>query len=288
MPHQSAEREMEFIDTLMGRLNGVLPLLDRHEILRLLQALRDSYSEEIGWAEGLVLRQSDLLGRIPDTGDVAQLLKIHEDLNSLEMERFLKTESVPGLHDSCTMYRDRLICRALVLVEEALVEAGKGRPPVPFALISMGSDGRGEQTLITDQDHLIVYGDEGGVEADEYFTEFAAHLVEKLAAIGFKKCTGDIMPTNPTWRGSYSQWRRKLLAIVRYEYTDYAKNLMDLIVVSDARYVAGDRELAEALIQLIRGLEQDYFQVLVGDGKGRDRNEPGTRFPEADLDRGLR
>ena len=45
------------------------------------------------------------------------------------------------------------------------------------------------------------------------------------------------------------------------------KNLMDLIVLSDARYVAGDRELADALIELIRGLEQDYFQVLWGMAK---------------------
>ena len=43
-----------------------------------------------------------------------------------------------------------------------MVDAGKAAPPVPFALISMGSDGREEQTLITDQDYLIVYGDDGG------------------------------------------------------------------------------------------------------------------------------
>jgi signal-transduction protein with cAMP-binding, CBS, and nucleotidyltransferase domain len=142
----------------------------------------------------------------------------------------------------------------------------------------MGSDGRGEQTLITDQDHLIVYGDGGGIAADDYFRDFSELLVERLAAIGFKKCTGDIMPTNPTWRGSYSQWRKKLLAIVRYEYSDYAKNLMDLIVLSDARYVAGDEELAKSLVNLIRGLEQDYFQVLWGMAKAATEMKLGLGF----------
>jgi signal-transduction protein with cAMP-binding, CBS, and nucleotidyltransferase domain len=131
----------------------------------------------------------------------------------------------------------------------------------------MGSDGREEQTLITDQDYLIVYADGGGEAADDYFKEFSLLLVERLAEIGFKKCTGDIMPSNPTWRGSYSQWKKKLLAIVRYEYEDYAKNLMDLIVLSDARYVAGDASLADDLVELIRGLEKDFFQVLWGMAK---------------------
>jgi signal-transduction protein with cAMP-binding, CBS, and nucleotidyltransferase domain len=75
------------------------------------------------------------------------------------------------------------------------------------------------------------------------------------------------MPSNPTWRGSLSQWRKRLFAIVRYEVEDFGKNMMDLIVLSDARYVAGDRKLADALITLIRDMEKDYFQVLWGMAK---------------------
>lgn len=270
MPHQTKQpptSEAAFLDELMESLGEGLPLLERDESLRLLKALHNTISQEIAWAEDFAARQSVLLHKIPETCSSPVLLEIHTQLNELEMERFIKIESVPALHKSCTEYRDLLVHRALKLVEEELAEAGKGVPPVPFALISMGSDGRGEQTLITDQDHLIAYGDGGGIAADDYFRDFAELLVERLAAIGFKKCTGDIMPTNPTWRGSYGQWRKKLLAIVRYEYADYAKNLMDLIVLSDARYVAGDEELATSMVNLIRGLEQDYFQVLWGMAK---------------------
>jgi signal-transduction protein with cAMP-binding, CBS, and nucleotidyltransferase domain len=75
------------------------------------------------------------------------------------------------------------------------------------------------------------------------------------------------MPSNETWRGSLSQWRRRLLSIVRYETEDYAKTMMDLIVLSDARYVAGDRSLAEELVDMIRSLERDYSRALWGMAK---------------------
>jgi signal-transduction protein with cAMP-binding, CBS, and nucleotidyltransferase domain len=54
------------------------------------------------------------------------------------------------------------------------------------------------------------------------------------------------------------------MAIVRYEYEEYAKNLMDLIVLSDARFVAGDATIARQLIEMIRDFEQSYFQVIWG------------------------
>jgi signal-transduction protein with cAMP-binding, CBS, and nucleotidyltransferase domain len=54
------------------------------------------------------------------------------------------------------------------------------------------------------------------------------------------------------------------MAIVRYEYEEYAKNLMDLIVLSDARFVAGSERIATQLIGMIRDFEQSYFQVVWG------------------------
>ncbi|MDD2308745.1 MAG: putative nucleotidyltransferase substrate binding domain-containing protein [Desulfuromonadaceae bacterium] len=195
------------------------------------------------------------------------LKTIHESLNQIEMELFLLVPSVNGLHRSCTEYRDRLSSRVMDTVISGMDAAGFVRPPVPFALISMGSDGREEQTLITDQDNLLVYGDGGGEEADSYFIEFATRLVDRLEEAGFKRCTGDIMPTNQTWRGSFSQWRKRLFSTVRYEVEDIGKNTMDLIVLSDARYVAGDQGLASKLIEMIRDMERDYFQVLWGMAK---------------------
>lgn len=270
MPQQQHIAKMpqaDFVDHIMGKVRDFLPFLEREENLQLLQALRTTIEREIEREEKLAEREESLLRRASESADYGVLKGIHDELNALEMERFLKVQSVPALHKNCTEYRDLLAGKALSLVERELQAGGQDSPGLPYALVSMGSDGREEQTLITDQDYLIVYGDGGGEPADAYFKQFCEILVERLAEIGFKKCTGDIMPSNPTWRGSLSQWYRRLMAIVRYEFEDYGKNLMDLIVLSDARYVAGDRPLAAGLIEHIRALERDYFQVLWGMAK---------------------
>jgi signal-transduction protein with cAMP-binding, CBS, and nucleotidyltransferase domain len=225
-------------------------------------AVESDYDRIIDWR----CKNKQLVATIEQT-EGSPLKTIHEGLNQIELERFLLIPSVNDLHRSCTEYRDLLSSRVMDTVIADMDAAGFVRPPVPFALISMGSDGREEQTLITDQDNLVVYGDGGGEAVDPYFTEFSTRLVDRLEEAGFMRCTGDIMPTNQTWRGSFSQWRKRLFSIVRYEVKDIGKNIMDLIVMSDARYVAGDQELASELIDMIRAMERDYFQVLWGMAK---------------------
>ncbi len=254
----------EFITGLMNQVKAFIPLLDSGELNGFLTELRGTFEASIAWMGELGAMQSALMADIRRTSSSVELGRIHDELNKIELERFLKVQSVPALHKNCTHYRNILAALVMELSAVEMAANGRGKPPLPYALISMGSDGREEQTLITDQDYLIVYADGGGDEADHWFREFSILLVERLVEAGFQKCTGNIMPTNPTWRGSMSQWRRKLLAIVRYENEDYAKNLMDLIVLSDARYVAGDIKLASELVELIRGLEQNYFHALWG------------------------
>ena len=255
--------EAELLQELMGQVHAFLPLLERDEIQKLLEGLKAGAEQELTQIREFSRREQSLLADIPQNTDYAALFRLHEQLNELEMERFLRFYSVSALHENCTSYRDALAGRAF-----ELVLAEMGRPaPLPFALISMGSDGREEQTLITDQDYLIVYADGGAEAADGYFQDYSNLLVERLAEIGFKKCTGGIMPCNDNWRGSLSQWQRRLLSIVRYESEDVGKNLMDLIVLSDARFVSGDRKLAEELVSRIRSLLQDYFMALWGMAK---------------------
>lgn len=265
MPNPPAE--IGFIAGLMGQVREFLSFLDAEEADGFLNDLKDSVEATITWMEELNNRQKSLLLQIPETFDCQALAALHDQLNSIEMDRFLKLPSVPALHKSCTGYRDAIAAQTMAIVAAEMTADGSPPPDLPAALLSMGSDGREEQTLITDQDYLIVYGDGGGEEADDWFRRFSELLVERLVEVGFKKCTGDIMPSNPTWRGSMSQWHKKLLAIVRYEYTDYAKNLMNLIVLSDARFVAGNSVIASELVTLIRGLEKDYFHVLYGMAK---------------------
>ena len=239
------------------RIEDIEPFLQMISV-----AVKSDHDSLVEWSG----EKEQLIASI-EQAEATTLKTIHERLNQIELERFLLIPSVNELHRSCTHYRDLLSHRVMDIVLTDMDAAGFTRPTVPFALISMGSDGREEQTLITDQDNLIVYGDGGGEAADSYFIEFSTRLVDRLEEAGFMRCTGDIMPTNQTWRGSYSQWRKRLFSIVRYEVEDIGKNVMDLIVMSDARYVDGDKKLASDLIDMIRSMERDYFQVLWGMAK---------------------
>jgi signal-transduction protein with cAMP-binding, CBS, and nucleotidyltransferase domain len=252
-----------FLNSFQEQLKEMLCHLDRPASLALLADLSDILARQRGGLQTLEKSRREMLERATRAGSYTELQEIEHALTALETAQFVASGSVPGLHRACTEFRDRLAERTLAMVEAELVHE-HGPAPFPYALISMGSDGREEQTLITDQDYLIVYADGGDDAADDYFRIFSELLVERLAEVGFAKCTGDIMPSNPTWRGSLLQWKRRLMAIVRYEYEEYAKNLMDLIVLSDARFVAGDAATAAQLIDMIHDFEQSYFQVLWG------------------------
>jgi signal-transduction protein with cAMP-binding, CBS, and nucleotidyltransferase domain len=269
------ESAIAFTERISREVREYMLHLDRSEAETLLGKVRQSIDAESTALLAIETTFRAQLAKIADSCDYRELGKIQTQLTELEITRFEAVPSVPALHYGCTHFRDLIAARTMDLVEKEMNAQGRGPAPLPYALISMGSDGREEQTLITDQDYLIVYGNGGSEAEDNYFTDFSHLLVERLAEVGFKKCTGEIMPSNPTWRGSVQQWSRRILAIVRYEFDEYAKNMMDLIVLSDARYVAGERGMAEALVELIRDFERNYFQVIWGMAKAATEMKVG-------------
>jgi CBS domain-containing protein len=92
-----------------------------------------------------------------------------------------------------------------VLLERILrwAEDELGAPPAPYAWIVFGSEGRQEQTLLTDQDNALVYADEGA-RAREWFQAFADRVNADLVAAGFPECPGGYMAKS--WHGPLSDW----------------------------------------------------------------------------------
>ncbi len=91
----------------------------------------------------------------------------------------------------------------------ALRGDGWGEAPVPFAVIVMGSAGRGESLLHPDQDNGFILADHPEPERariDGYFHELARRLMRDLAAVGFPLCPGKVMATNAAWRMTLPQW----------------------------------------------------------------------------------
>jgi CBS domain-containing protein len=107
-------------------------------------------------------------------------------------------------------------------------EVELGTPPAPYAWLVFGSEGRMEQTLLTDQDNALVYADEGAAHRD-WFQAFAERVNADLEVAGFPPCPGGHMARND--HGTLSEWRAKLDACVDEPNAHDAELYFDLRAV---------------------------------------------------------
>ncbi|GMQ46203.1 DUF294 nucleotidyltransferase-like domain-containing protein [Vibrio sp. 10N] len=92
--------------------------------------------------------------------------------------------------------------RIIELAEEEL-----GQAPIPYCFLALGSMGRDEQLLVTDQDNAIILDDSYDKDKHgKYFEAFSKFICDGLADCGYTYCTGDIMATNPEWRMTRKEW----------------------------------------------------------------------------------
>jgi DNA polymerase-3 subunit epsilon/CBS domain-containing protein len=136
--------------------------------------------------------------------------------------------------------------RATLMAEQRLAEAGRGGPPAPYALMVLGSAGRGESLLAADQDHAIVYaeGEPGGPE-DHWFAALGEEISNILDVVGIPFCKGGVMSSNAAWRMSRARW---LETIGRWIHRQRPEDLLNVDIFFDAVPVHGAIQLAEDLL----------------------------------------
>jgi len=142
---------------------------------------------------------------------------------------------------------DRLVRRALALVEADLVAAGHGRAPVAYSWLVAGSEGRREQTLKTDQDNALVYQDPpagGEAVSAAYFERLATAMGETLLRLGFPRCPGGFMASTPQWCQPVSVWRRYFSSWME---TPQPEPVLRASLFFDLRPIAGEEEVGRAL-----------------------------------------
>ncbi|MDA3858471.1 MAG: DUF294 nucleotidyltransferase-like domain-containing protein [Roseovarius sp.] len=125
-----------------------------------------------------------------------------------------------------------------------LAEAELGAPPVPYLWAACGSQGRREQTGISDQDNCLILADAVLPEHDTYFAALAKHVSDGLDACGFVYCPGDMMATNPKWRQPRRVWREYFAGWIRQPDNE-AQMLAS--VMFDLRPIAGETALFDDL-----------------------------------------
>ena len=119
-------------------------------------------------------------------------------------------------------------------------------------LLVMGSEGRGEQLLKTDQDNALLLRD-GYVPPDD-LPAICARFSEALARFGYPPCPGHVMLSNATWRGTVQDFARR---VRKWLVLPEADSLINLAVFMDAHAVCGDAELLASLRRQVFGMLAD-------------------------------
>ncbi|WP_158736967.1 DUF294 nucleotidyltransferase-like domain-containing protein [Alteribacillus sp. YIM 98480] len=124
-------------------------------------------------------------------------------------------DEIPTLHtlEIVTKLYDRLVRHCVDLALKK-IKIKYGEPPAAFAFFLMGSGGRAEQFMLTDQDHFLVYedpeSDKDKERTETYFRALGNEIVYWLERAGYKRCDGNMMASETNWRGKISHWRERL------------------------------------------------------------------------------
>jgi len=135
------------------------------------------------------------------------------------------------------------------IIEEVIRKLGP--PPAKFVFMVLGSEGRKELSLKTDQDNAIIYEDmpeDRRAMVRSYFLDFATQVSDKLNYVGFVYCDGDYMATNPNWTHSLSHWK--------YNYKNWIEEALPETAVKfaaffDCRAIYGDLEIMQHLREFV-------------------------------------
>ena len=206
-----------------GRLCGVISERDLFALQR----------TSLGRVTGRV-RAAQSAAQLAEAAGESRLLTRHLLAQGLDAEHVTQVTSV--LNDGLSQ---RLI--ELALQHHEL--------PAHWCWLALGSEGRLEQTLATDQDNALIFSAEGDArEARGALLEFANEVNLGLQACGFPLCEGDIMARNPRWCLTLEEWRQV--------FDDWIRNnnpqaLLHAAIFFDFRPIAGEASLAGSLREAV-------------------------------------
>jgi len=141
-------------------------------------------------------------------------------------------------------------------------------PPVKFAWLAMGSQGRSEQLLQTDQDNALIYEnvpEELEAATNKYFLELATHVNKGLFEIGYEYCPAEMMASNPKWCLSLGQWKStvhhwinnpgKMEVLLSFIFFDYSLSYGDNELVN---------KLSDYIFETIKANPTFYIHLVSG------------------------
>lgn len=175
------------------------------------------------------------LGRKNTPEEMGEVYRDAQHVAVRFVERGAAADEITSL---LTVVADSMARRLLTLAEERL-----GPPPVPYAFVVLGSQGRREMGLASDQDNALVLSDEyHATRHGDYFAALSDYVCQGLATAGQVLCPGEMMASNPQWRMTESQWSSTFHQWITAPEPDallYAQTFFDM------RPIHGEFSLAE-------------------------------------------
>jgi PAS domain S-box-containing protein len=189
----------------------------------------------------------EFVRRLRAAQDPAELIELNRHLPTLIQALMASGLRAEAVNRFITVNSDTVL---EMLIGFALQRLGP--PPVDFAFLIMGSEGRREQTLCTDQDNALLFADpEAGQSAAVmgYFQRLGEQTCALLNDAGYAFCTGEMMARNPAWCQPLSAWQRHFTTWLR---TIEAQDLLQAKVFFDFRCGYGNAALLHPLGETLR------------------------------------
>jgi CBS domain-containing protein len=237
-------------------------------------------SDQLGDAMAVMLKSRIHRVVVVDGGNIVGILEALDLFSFLSNQSHLITEKIEDAKDLeglsqaaaqitrmiAMLYRSgsrvNLIARLVQQLNARLFERAWKliAPPelvVNSCLFVMGSEGRGEQLLKTDQDNGLILRD--GYTPPNDLPEICSRFSHALSSFGYPECPGNIMVSNLQWRKGASEYvqmtRQWLIA-------PDGDSLMNLAIFMDAHAVCGDVSLLADVQAALMVFATDNDSVL--------------------------
>ena len=196
---------------------------------------------------GQAIRLGD---EVSEARDPADLARARAQLPSVARELLEQGVDAVDIARVLSLELRELMGRAAVLAEMIMRREGAGRPPAPYALVVLGSAGRGESLLAAEQDNALVYdsADPDGPVGD-WFARFGDHLAQIVHDSGVDACADGVMVQSPEWRGDLEIWRNRLRRWVERPENALVSHADVLL---DAHLAYGNRNLEADFLSLLQ------------------------------------
>lgn len=198
-----------------------------------------------------------LVKEIQNTNEIEKLAKIRDRADKLLKDYIDQDLSIHFVSNTISEINDALIEKAIEISIHKLEKEGIKNPGIPFSWISLGSEGRKEQMLRTDQDNAIIFRDsENNEEIQKYFLKLGSYVNEILMQCGFSECPGNIMARNPELCQPLSKWKEYFK---KWMDIPDEKNILNVTIFFDFRNTYGDEAIVEELREFINQHKNNFF-----------------------------